>query len=474
MKRELFKINRLTFLLPSLLFILAGANIQSVKNVQQVDKALVYKFDIKDQIAKPVWRTTLKAFEEANKLGADYIIIHMNTYGGMVNIADSIRTKILNSKIPVLVFIDNQAISAGSLISIACDSIYMRPGGSIGAATVVNQSGEQVPDKYQSFMRATMRATAESHGKDTTIIGTDTIIKWHRDPKIAEAMVDPVLKVKGIVDSGQVLTFTADEALKNGYCEGLAESIPELLKKAGIKNYTIHEYKPTPIESIIGFLLNPVIHGILIMLIIGGIYFELQTPGIGFPLATAAIAALLYFAPLYLEGLAQNWEIILFIIGIALVAVEIFVIPGFGVAGISGIVLIVIGLTMAMVDNMIFEFEGINAFDKVVKALLVVVISIALSFIMSIVLSKKIFAAKSFKLALNSVQDKSEGYVSIDLHQKDMIGKTGTAYTVLRPSGKILIEEEIYDAKAEVGYIEKGVGIKVIRDEAGQLYVMKI
>ena len=128
---------------------------------------------------------------------AQYILIHMNTYGGMVNIADSIRTKILNSSIPVMVFIDNQAISAGSLISIACDSIYIRPGGSIGAATVVNQTGEAVPDKYQSFMRSTMRATAEAHGKDTIIEGNDTIIRWHRDPKIAEAMVDPVLKVEG-------------------------------------------------------------------------------------------------------------------------------------------------------------------------------------------------------------------------------------------------------------------------------------
>ncbi|NQU81140.1 MAG: nodulation protein NfeD, partial [Bacteroidetes bacterium] len=132
-------------------------------------KVLVYKFDIKEQIAPPIWRVTKQSLDEAESIGADWIIIHMNTYGGMLDAADSIRTRILNCPIPVLVFIDNQAISAGALISIACDSIYMRKGASIGAATVVDGQGGVVPDKFQSFMRSTMRATAESHGKDTVI-----------------------------------------------------------------------------------------------------------------------------------------------------------------------------------------------------------------------------------------------------------------------------------------------------------------
>ena len=209
----------------------------------------------------------------------------------MVNIADSMRTRILNSPIPVLAFIDNQAISAGALISIACDSIYMRTGGNIGAATVVDQTGAVVPDKYQSFMRSTMRATAESHGKDTIITGNDTIIKWHRDPRIAEAMVDPRIVAEGIDDSTKVLTFTAEEAMANGYCEGLANNIPEVLAKAGIKNYELVTYKPSGVDKLIGFLLSSVVQGILIMIMIGGIYFELQSPGIGFPLIVALTAA---------------------------------------------------------------------------------------------------------------------------------------------------------------------------------------
>ena len=457
-----------------LLFLSAGRNDTPGKVPADNGKTVVYVFPIRDEIAKPSFRVMKEAFEEATSVQADYIIIHMNTYGGLVNIADSMRTRILNTPIPVLCFIDNQAISAGALIAIACDSIYMRMGGNIGAATVVDQTGAAVPDKYQSFMRSTMRATAESHGKDTIISGNDTIIKWHRDPHIAEAMVDPRIAVEGIDDSTKVLTFTAEEAIANGYCEGLAAGIPEVLQQAGITQYELISYKPSGVDKIIGFLLSTVVQGILIMVMIGGIYYELQSPGIGFPLALALTAALLYFAPLYLEGLAEHWEVLLFVAGVVLVILEIFVIPGFGVAGISGIILIVAGLTLSLVDNVAFRFEGAAALGQLARALFTVVVSVFLSFALAILGTKRFATSKAMAgLSLDTVQDHSKGYISIDVRQKEMIGKTGTAYTMLRPSGMIEIEGEIFDAKAEIGYIEKGQKIKVIRDETGQLYVVK-
>lgn len=440
----------------------------------QNDTTRVYIYEIKDEIGKAAWRTTQKAIDEANQKKVDFIILHLNTYGGRVDIADSIRTKILNNAIPVLVFIDNQAISAGALISIAGDRIYMRPGGSIGAATVVNQTGEAVPDKYQSFMRSTMRATAEAHGKDTIISGGDTTYVWHRDPKVAEAMVDPIIKVPGISDSGQVLTLTAEEAIKVGYCEGLAKDIPEVLAESGLEAAELHYYEKDGTEKFITFLLSTGVQSILILLIIGGIYFELQTPGVGFPLGIAIAAALLYFAPLYVEGLAQNWELVAFVVGLILIAVEVFVIPGFGIAGVSGLVLVLTGLTLSLVDNVVFEFEGAAAFGKVVALFARVVLTTILAFVISIYISKKIGSSQWFRgFALTAAQEKSAGYVSADPHQKDMIGKVGEAYTVLRPSGRVMIENELFDAKAEIGYIEKGDKIKVIRDETGQLYVIK-
>ncbi|WP_438830177.1 NfeD family protein [Ancylomarina longa] len=221
-------------------------------------------------------------------------------------------------------------------------------------------------------------------------------------------------------------------------------------------------------------MINPILQGLLIMIIIGGIYFELQTPGIGFPILASAIAAILYFSPLYLEGLAENWEILLFAAGVILLALEIFVIPGFGVAGISGITLIITGLTLSLVDNVAFDFEP-RQIRALFGAILLVVFSILTALLGSIYLTKKLFAANSFlgHLALNSVQNSKEGFVGVDMTAKTMIGKTGTAMSVLRPSGKVIIEDHIYDAKSEDGYIDKDTVVEVIRFETGQVYVVK-
>lgn len=448
-----------------------------LSNAQETEKVVVYKYDIKKQIAAPIWRTTKMSLEEATEAGADYVLIHMNTYGGQVDMADSIRTAILNYPVPVLVFIDNQAISAGALISIACDSIYMRPGGNIGAATVVNQTGEQVPDKYQSFMRGMMRSTSEAHGKVPLVENGDTTWVWHRDPDIAQSMVDPKMFVDGVSDTGSVLTLTTLEAIDLGFCEAEANSIEEVLEKAGIENYDILEFRPGFTEKIIQLLINPFVSGLLIMIVIGGIYFELQSPGVGFPLIAAISAAILYFAPLYLEGIAENWQVIVFIVGVVLIAVEIFAIPGFGVAGILGIAGIIAGLTFGMIDKINFRFgpspvEG----NTIIAAFAIVLLSMLTAFFLSIWGSKKLLTSNRLlgRLALQKVQERDEGYVSVDLKkQKSVIGKTGIAHTVLRPSGKVMIDNEIYDAKSEVAYIEKGDKIIVKREESGQLYVLK-
>ncbi len=457
-----------------LIALLSGLWAQANAGIENTSDSttLVYKIRIMESIMPSAWRQVKRGFDEAYQRNADIVLIHMNTYGGMVDVADSIRTRILNSTIPVWVFIDNQAASAGALISIACDSIYMRKGGSIGAATVVDQSGHVVPDKFQSFMRSTMRATAEAKGRVPIVAGKDTIYKWRRDPHIAEAMVDPSIFIEGIIDTGKVLTFTADEAIKYGYCEGKAETVEELLKLAGVSRYTITEFRATTLDKILGFLTNPIVSGVLIMLIIGGIYFELQTPGVGFPLAAAVVGAILYFAPHYLEGAVQHWEIIVFIVGLILVGIEIFAIPGFGIAGISGITLMVIGLALAMIDNEIFRSVGPFPWVEILRPFVVVSLALLIGLFSAIALSKKVLTSPNINnLALRAKLSSDEGFVGIDLKQKVLIGKTGVTMTVLRPSGKVLIDGEPYDAVSDEGFIEKGEHVRVIKDEAGQIYV---
>ena len=438
---------------------------------------LVYKVKIDKMIAAPLWRSVKKSFVEADSLDADFMLLHMNTYGGQVDIADSMRTLILNHRIPVLVFIDNQAISAGALIAIAADSIYMRPGASIGAATVVDQTGQKMHDKYQSFMRGMMRATAEAHGKKPVVKDGDTTWVWHRDPEIAQAMVDPSIVLKSIVDTGQVLTFTALEAIKYGFSEGEAENIEQVMEMAGIKNYNIKELKLSAVDKLIMLLVNPAVSGLLIILIIGGIYFELQSPGVGFPLAAAAVAALLYFAPMYLEGAAENWHLIIFILGIILVLLEIFAFPGFGVTGVLGVIGIVTGLAFVMIDKIVFRFgPSTDGVREVLAAFAIVVLATFISFFLSLWLSRKLFAPNRLfgSLALETSVNQADGFVSFDkvkLHS--LVGSSGTAHTVLRPSGKVMIDGDVWPAVAETGFIARGAAITVRREEQGQLYVVE-
>nr|WP_321410979.1 NfeD family protein [uncultured Carboxylicivirga sp.] len=436
----------------------------------------VYTFKIFREIGSTSWIHTQEAFAEAEAMNADVILLHMNTYGGQVVYADSIRTKILNSPIPVHVFIDNNAASAGALISIACDSIYMRPGANIGAATVVNQSGEKMPDKYQSYMRSTIRATAEAHGKDTVVIGKDTTYVWRRDPHIAEAMVDESIYIEGVIDTGKILTFTTEEAILNGFCEGKANNLKEVLTHLDIEEYEMYNFEPSFYDGLKGFLTSPILQGILILIIMGGIYFELQTPGVGFPLAAAGLAAILYFAPLYIDGLAANWEIILFVVGLVLIGLEVFVIPGFGVAGVSGITLVVLGLTFSMLDNDLFDFEPVG-FNKLLEALGIVLSGLFGSLLAIIYISKKILTTNSglgARIALTTEENVELGYIGVEASMKELVGESGIANTTLRPSGKVEINDEVYDAVAETGYIEKGTAIKVSRFSHGQLYVVQI
>jgi membrane-bound serine protease (ClpP class) len=418
----------------------------------------VYYFCIDEVIAKPAQRKTELALKEAKNQHADILFLHLNTFGGELEAAENIRTLLLDAHIPVFVFIDKNAASAGALISIACDSIYMAQGASIGAASVVNQTGEIMPDKYQSYMRSMMRSTAMATG---------------RDPDIAQAMVDPDVEIAGISEKGKVLTFTTSEAIKFGFCEGETDSKEEVMQLAGIDDYCFIEQATGLIEKIILFLLNPMISGILIMIMIGGIYFELQTPGVGFPLIAALTAALLYFAPHYLNGLAEHWEIILFVVGIGLIILEIFAFPGFGVAGISGILLVLTALVLSMTLNFGFDFHFTTP-TGIIKKIALVLGFASTGLFLSIWLGMKVINANTRfgTLALKTELGKETGYISQDLSMNNLVGKTGQAVTFLRPAGKVEIEDEIYDAVSEFGEIEKDTEVKVVRFENSQLVVV--
>lgn len=418
----------------------------------------VMVMEIKDEIDPRMLRYVKLAFEHAEKIKADYIIIDMDTYGGVLTDAKEIVDVVMDSKKPVWVYINSDAASAGALISIASDSIYMSPGASIGAATVVEGDGTAAPDKYQSYMRSIMRSTAEEN---------------HRDPRIAEGMVDERVVIDSIKQAGKVITFTTAEAIANGYCEAKVESIEEILKRNKVENYELHRFKLGTSEKIIAFFLNPFISGILILVILGGIYFELQTPGVGFPLFAAITSLVLYLVPYYLNGLAEYWEIIALFIGILLLAAEVFVIPGFGIAGIAGIILTLVSLVLIMLNNDFFNFEFVPLGD-IVKASVAAVGGVTGGMLLLIFGGAKIVETKAFKkISLNESQKSADGF-TVNSNAQLLLNKKGVANTVLRPSGKILIEGEVYDAFTRGEYIEKGEQVEIIGTEGVTLRVKRV
>ena len=411
-----------------------------------------YRIRLDRDIDKSAQRMVVEGLDRATKAQADYILLYLDTYGGAVDAADSIRSAILRCETPVLAYVNMQAASAGALISIACDSIYMKTGSSIGAATVVDQSGNVMPDKYQSFMRGMMRSTAQATG---------------RDPQIAESMVD----------TANVLSLTPQEAVKVGYCEGIYESEIEVVQAVADGNEFViknMEDDLTWVDRLIDLLLNPLLQSIFMMMIIGGIFVEIRTPGIGLPLVTAIVGALLYFAPGYVGNLVEHWEILLFVIGLILIGIEIFVLPGFGVCGISGIVCVVIALAFSMVDNIeLYRWDGSLNLRPLIKPVGIVVFSATAAIFGSVWLVRKLYATRSFdNIALRQEMKAEEGFVGVVSGMESLVGEEVTVFTDLRPSGKVQAADgKIYEATLKFGgFASKGDRLRVLSAEQGRLY----
>ncbi|MEE0235099.1 MAG: nodulation protein NfeD [Bacteroidales bacterium] len=414
-----------------------------------------YRIRLDQDIDPSSQRLVTLGLEKAREAQADYILLDLDTYGGAVNAADSIRSAILRYEKPVVAFVNMQAASAGALISIACDSIYMKTGSSIGAATVVSQTGEVMPDKYQSFMRGMMRATAEANG---------------RDPHIAESMTD----------TANVLSLTPTEAIAVGFCEGICENEYEVAEKvSGGNTFVIKSMEDdmTWLDRLIQLLLNPLLQSIFMMMIIGGIFVEIRTPGIGLPLVTAIVGALLYFAPAYIGHLAQSWEILLFVVGLILIAVEIFVLPGFGVCGISGIIAVIAALAFSMVDNLeFFHWDGSINLRPIIQPLGIVVLSAAAAVFGSVWIVRKLYETRSFDhIALRQEMKADEGFTGVVSDLEIYVGQGVTVFTDMRPGGKVMTSDSrILEATLRFGgYASKGEILKVVSAEQGRLYCEK-
>lgn len=395
-----------------------------------------------------------RIISEAEKNQADMIVFKVNTFGGRVDAATQLKDAIMDSKIKTVAFIDKRAISAGALISLSCEKVIMVPGASIGASTVVDQTGKKQAEKYQSYMRSEMRATAE---------------KNNRPSDIAEGMVDERVVVEGLVDSTQLITLTTDEALKYKIADFKAATIEEGLDSLGVESLEIEEIDSNWAEGFVRFLNNPIISSLLIMMGLVGLFAEVKSPGWGVPGTAGIVALVLFFGAGYILELASALEIVLFILGIALIIVEMFVIPGFGIFGISGIILIIASLFLGLIS----DFPIIN-FEIIEEAIIQLAISLILTIIIIMILWKYLPKTQMFKkLVLSDNIEGKSGYSTYEKYNH-LLNQEGIAHTDLRPAGVGIFENHKIDVVTEGDYIVKNSGIKVIHIEGSKIVVEKI
>lgn len=392
---------------------------------------------------------------KALESGADLLLVKLNTYGGALDAADSIRTALLRCPLPTVAYVDVNAASAGALIALACDSVYMSPAASMGSATVVNGAGEPMPEKYQSYMSTIMRATAEHHGRKT--VGDSTV--WRRDPAIAASMVNPEVSV----------SLTASQAVDCGYADGIAPNLEAVLADLGMAGAEVSYYESTLTDDIMGFLANAAVRAILVMLILGGIYMEMLTPGLGFAAAVAAVATVLYFLPMFVGGNMPAWVLLCFIAGVVLIALEIFVVPGFGITGTAGIIAIVAALVGGMLSN-----DAVTGFDfaSLCRSLVIVGIGCLLA-VGAVVYLTSSHGPKLLRkhTELMTELTVADGFVGVDMSPARYVGQMATTVTDMRPAGKIEIGSTVFDAVSTGPFIAAHKQVKVTKYENAQLYV---
>ena len=416
-------------------------------------KSIIYQGIIDGEIDLGLVPYVKRVIEEAEKNNADAVVFKINTFGGRVDAATQIKDAILNSKVLTIAFIDKRAISAGALISLSCVKIVMVPGASIGASTVVDQVGEKQSEKYQSYMRSEMRATAEKNG---------------RPAKIAEAMVDETIVIEGLVDSTKLVTLTSKEAVSYGMADTVLYSLDEALETLGFENPEIIDVEGNWAENVLRFLNNPIISSLLIMIGLVGMFTEIKTPGWGLPGTAAVIALTLFFGANYILELASIIEILLFAIGVVLLLLEIFVIPGFGIPGIVGIVLVIGSLFLGLISDF-----PIVTWDLVENAIIQLATVFVITGVMIFALSKILPHSAFFNrlILVDEIKEQS-GYSSKET-LKHLIGIEGKALTDLRPAGTAILNNERIDVVTEGDYVSHDSEIKVIKVEGSKVVVEK-
>ena len=385
-----------------------------------------------------------RSLDEAEAGGASAVVLDIDTPGGRVDAAERIINAVTRSSVPVFAYVNTHAYSAGAMIAMSAEGIYMRSGSVMGAATPVDGQGTKASEKIVSAMRAQMRALAEARSLD---------------PAVAESMVDEDIAIEGIVEAGKLLTLTTAEAVDIGYATSV-EDWAGLMAELDLEGATAVDAQVNWAERLVRFFTHPVVAPFLLSLGFLGLIVEIKTAGFGLAGAAGFLALALFFGAHLLVGLAGAEDLILVAAGVLLMGLEVFVIPGFGVFGIAGGAAFLGGLLMTQVGDLPTRMDFTRA-TGVMSAALLLMIFTAWTLLRHVPNSIRL---KKSGVLLPESTDRSEGYQSAEV-RGDLVGLEGVAITSLRPAGVGLFEGERVDVVSDSEWIEEGTPIRITSAE---------
>ncbi|MFB6345457.1 MAG: nodulation protein NfeD [bacterium] len=423
--------------------------------------------------------------------GAEKFIIKMNTYGGRVDAAMQIVEAIsetIDDGTPVEAYVKKKAWSAGALISLACSRIWMGEEGSIGAATPVSGGGGPVSEKYVSALRAEFRSLAQANGYPPTLseamvdrkikvlkVRSGNKIEYVDERRFQEISGDDtgVRKLGVYLSDTHLLTLTAEEANQTGFTSKLYSDFDAFLSDKNITQRDLERAERSWSEELVTVLQMSSVSTVLMILAFLGIQVEAKTPGLGVPGAIGISSLLLLLWGKYMAGLAAHQEILLVLVGLGLVCIEVFLVPGLGWAGIPGALLVLVGIYLMFLPFVVpadpWDYDLLNATLR----------SISLSLILSLVglyfLWKHLPDSPVLSWAVQSTSLSSEdGYSVQSKREKDLVGREGRALTDLQPMGKIRIDRDRYPVRVKGDFAEKGDTVEVVDVESNEIIVKKV
>jgi len=393
-----------------------------------------------------------RAIHEAEEQGADAVVLDIDTPGGRIDAAWEIIDDVRETEVPVYAYVNRRALSAGAMIALAADRLYMRPGSTLGAATPVDGQGTKASEKMVSAMRSEFRALAEERGFN---------------PQIGAAMVDERIDVPGVVAAGELLTLTTNEATELGVATGEVDDYDALLAAIGLDGAATVVMHTNWAEGIVRFLSNPIVAPFLLSFGFLGLLIEIKTPTFGLAGGLGLLSLAAFFGARYMVSLAGMEELLLLGVGVVLIAAEVLVIPGVGLAGVAGTLAVLASATLSMVGSYPSMAEVISSLGFIAVAVLLVAV-------FAFALVRHLPYSRSLRgILLSSTTSREEGYLSAP-ERPDLIGAVGTTITALRPSGTATFGDERIDVVTEGPFLDAGVPVKILRADGYRHVVREV